>query len=181
MKRLFRGIFALLLVLVVVALTFNRLVKRQIETEILIEAPADRIWMEFTDFTAYPEWNPFIVQISGTPAQGETLNVTLQPPGQQPAKFQPTILVAQEGREFRWKGKLFIDGVFDGEHYFLLESLDNGQTQFIQGEKFTGLFSGLISAMILEDTEKGFEAMNRALKERVEVPSPQPVDSTGTE
>jgi hypothetical protein len=38
--------------------------------------------------------------------------------------FKPTILTLESNKEFRWKGKLGITGIFDGEHYFILEYLN---------------------------------------------------------
>ena len=47
-----------------------------------------------------------------------------------------------------WIGKLFVKGIFDGEHYFLLESVGPNGTHFTQGENFTGILSGLMMKMI---------------------------------
>jgi uncharacterized protein YndB with AHSA1/START domain len=37
----------------------------QLHTEIEINGPAERVWAVLTDFASYPEWNPFIRQVSG--------------------------------------------------------------------------------------------------------------------
>jgi hypothetical protein len=80
-------------------------------------------------------------------------------------RFKPTVLVADPERELRWLGRLLVPGVFDGEQYFLVDSVADGRTRFTQGEKFTGflvtIFSGTLSA-----TEDRFKAMNAALKQR---------------
>jgi hypothetical protein len=76
--------------------------------------------------------------------------------------FKPLVLNNQFSREFRWKGKLGIRGIFDGEHYFILEEITPNQTRFIQGENFTGLFSGLLIKKIGEYTKRGFVSMNEA-------------------
>ena len=58
--------------------------------------------------------------------------------------------------------------VFDGEHYFLLEPIRGERQPWLrQGEKFSGLFVGLLSAT-LSATEAGFKAMNTALKQQAE-------------
>lgn len=59
-------------------------------------------------------------------------------------------------------------GLFDGEHYFKLEKIDDNRTRFIQGEKFTGLLSGIFFKLIGEDTKSGFNEMNFALKKKAE-------------
>ena len=65
--------------------------------------------------------------------------------------FKPIVLKNQFRQEFRWKGKLGMKGIFDGEHYFILEEISTKQTRFIQGENFTGLLSGLLLKMIDEE------------------------------
>jgi hypothetical protein len=64
-------------------------------------------------------------------------------------------------------GHLLIPGVFDGEHYFLLEPLGDGKTRLMQGERFSGLLVCLLSGT-LSATEAGFKAMNTALKQEAE-------------
>jgi len=64
-----------------------------------------------------------------------------------------------------------VPGLFDGEHFFKLETIDNDTTRFVHGEQFTGVLSGLIYKMVGEDTKTGFIKMNEALKNRVEAHS----------
>jgi len=80
---------------------------------------------------------------------------------------KPEILVFEKEKEFRWKGKILIPGIFDGEHYFLISKNGNGSTRFVQGEKFNGLLVGLLSST-LKKTRQGFEQMNEALKRECE-------------
>jgi hypothetical protein len=82
-------------------------------------------------------------------------------------RFKPTVLTVRPGRELRWLGHLLIPGIFDGEHYFLLESIGEHQTSLTQGEKFSGLLVGLLSGT-LSATEAAFKGMNTALKEEAE-------------
>lgn len=137
-----------------------------IDTSIDIAAPPSRVWEVLMDFPRHPEWNPFIASISGSIQPGESLTVQIQPPGKGGMTFRPTVLAMNPEREFRWKGKLLINGLFDGEHYFRLEPLGEG-TRFHHGERFTGLLVPLLSGM-LPATEQGFKAMNERLKERAE-------------
>lgn len=145
----------------------SKMAERRIETTIEINAPAERVWAVLTDFARQPSWNPFITAISGALAPGARLSVTIAPPGRSAMRFRPTLLTVRPGRELRWRGRLFIPGVFDGEHYFLLEPLSAGRTRFIQGEKFSGLLVGFVSGA-LAATEAGFNAMNAALKHAAE-------------
>ena len=40
------------------------------------------------DFDSYPDWNPFILEINGLAQEGNKLEVTLQPKGKAPMKFE---------------------------------------------------------------------------------------------
>ena len=141
--------------------------ERSIETKIEIDAAAARTWAVLTDFARMPSWNPFIKFISGNLAPGERLSVYVAPPGKSGMRFKPTVLTVRPQRELRWLGSLLIPGLFDGEHYFLLEPIGGSQTRLRHGEKFSGLLVGLLGKT-LAATEAGFAAMNTALKREVE-------------
>src|SRR3954471_14267538 len=111
------------------------------------------------DFARYPEWNPFVRTIEGPAAVGATLKVSIQSSGGNAMTFRPTVLRHQDAQEFRWKGKLLVPGLFDGEHYFRLAANDRGSTLFTQGECFTGLLVPLFRRALDRGTRPGFEAM----------------------
>ncbi len=140
---------------------------KQIETEIIIEATVEKVWQVLTDFKNHQKWNPFIQSISGSKKEGEKLTVYINPPGSKGMIFRPRIIKFVPGREFRWKGKLGMPGIFDGEHYFLLESVNNNNTRFIHGEKFSGLLIPFMGNT-LKKTREGFGLMNKSLKEECE-------------
>lgn len=94
---------------------------RRIETTIAINAPAARVWAILTDFAWMPSWNPFVKSISRDPAQAAQLSVFIAPPGKSGMRFKPTALSVRPEHELRRLGRLFIPGIFDGEHYFALE------------------------------------------------------------
>ncbi len=141
---------------------------RELRTEILIEAPARKVWDLLTDFDEMPDWNPFITEISGELETGEKIRVHLKPPGGRGMTFKPRLVRVVEGRELRWLGHLGVPGLFDGEHIFEIDELPNGNTRFVQREEFKGVLSGLILRSIGDDTLNGFAGMNEALKERAE-------------
>ena len=140
-----------------------------IETGILIEASVGKVWSVLTEFGEMPTWNPFIRAISGPLIPGERLTVAIAPPGQREMTFKPTVLVATPGRELRWVGTFMGRWLFAGEHYFLLEEVGPHQTRLTHGESFSGLLAPLIMrGATLAATQKGFIAMNEALKRRAE-------------
>ena len=136
---------------------------KNIQTEILILADTAKVWDVLMNFDSYPKWNPFITSISGERKLGNRLTVSINPPGGKGMTFKPNILTLEANKEFRWKGKLGINGIFDGEHYFILESVDKDITKFIHGEKFSGLLVPLVGK-ILDKTQKVFQLMNESIK-----------------
>ncbi len=141
---------------------------KELRTEIEIGAPAERVWQILTDFASYPEWNPFVRSISGEAKEGAQLEVYLQPSGARGMTFRPTVLKAEPSRQFSWLGHLLISGLFDGEHAFEIEQLAENRVRFVQRESFRGLLAPLLLRMVENDTRRGFEEMNAALKSRAE-------------
>lgn len=133
-----------------------------ITTTIDLPAPPERVWAILTDFAAYPEWNPFVTRAEGDWAVGNTVAITAGG-----MDFKPKVLAFDAGRELRWKGKLLFNGLFDGEHYFLLTDNGDGTTSLEHGEYFSGLLVPAFRRKLEGDTKAGFEGMNEALAERV--------------
>ena len=141
--------------------------RREIRTQIGIEAAPEEVWRVLADFGAFPEWNPLIREISGEAKPGARLRVTIQPPGASPMAFQPTVTACEPLRELRWLGRVLIPGLLDGEHSFAIQALGPRRVRFLHAETFSGLLVPFFGGM-LEKTRQGFEEMNRALKARVE-------------
>jgi len=143
----------------------------RIETAVEIEASPERVWSVLTDLRSYPEWNPFVRSVSGELRRGEKLVVRLEQPNTKPMTFRPTLLEVRPNKELRWLGRVLFPGIFDGEHYFLLEATEPGGTRFVQGETFRGVMVPLLRRTLERDARRGFEMMNDALKRRAEQPS----------
>ncbi|WP_410656984.1 SRPBCC family protein [Amycolatopsis sp. lyj-112] len=131
-----------------------------------IPAPADRVWAVLTDFRSYPGWNPFMVSAEvaspdGTLAVDATLRIVLRDAGGD-MSFEPTVLAVEPGKELRWLGKLGPGWIADGEHEFTLQALGPDSTRLVQTERFTGVAVPFAEST-LRDTERQFDAMNRAL------------------
>lgn len=140
---------------------------KKIETEIVIDAAPEIIWRILTDFENHPRWNPFIESISGEKSVGKKITVSIKPTGGNGMTFKPVILKFDHYKEFRWKGTLGISGIFDGEHYFILEKVNSSQTRLIHGEMFSGILVWLMGKT-LEKTKDGFVLMNQSLKRESE-------------
>ena len=83
--------------------------------------------------------------------------------------IHPVLIRVIPGRELRWRGHLFVRGLFDGEHVFEIRPQGDGTFLFVQHEYFSGLLIPLLENMLKTDTARGFAGMNEALKARAEL------------
>lgn len=139
--------------------------KKSIHTEITINTSAVKAWNLLMNFDAYTKWNPFITSISGNAKPGEKLEVSIHPPEGAAMKFKPVVKKVEKNTSFHWRGTLGIPGLFDGTHKFEIETINENQIRLTQSENFFGI---LVPFLDLSKTEKGFIAMNEAMKKLLE-------------
>lgn len=140
----------------------------ELNTRIEINASAERIWQILMEFERYGEWNPFVRSIAGESVVGSSLSIFIKPEGGRGMNLSPKVVAVEPGRKFAWKGSLLFPGIFDGTHEFHIEPNDDGSSNFIHREEFTGITVPLLWPMLEKDTRKGFEDMNEALKKLAE-------------
>lgn len=141
---------------------------KEIKTEILINATPEKVWSVLTNFDNYPNWNPFLKSIKGEVKVGNKITARMEPPETKGMTFNPRILTFETNKELSWIGHLLFAGLFDGKHKFELIDNGNGTTTFRQSEKFKGILVPLLKTQLDNNTKKGFEEMNKKLKELVE-------------
>lgn len=140
----------------------------EIKTEIMIHAPIEKVWLTLLDFDSYLSWNPFIQEIKGKPRLGERIMIRIHPPEQKKMVFKPKITSLIDKKELKWIGNLFIPGIFDGHHQFVLNQLEENKVQLIHSEQFSGILNKLIFRLIQNSIRLGFLQMNEAFKQRCE-------------
>src|SRR2546428_2631885 len=150
----------------------------ELRPEVKIDAPAERVWAGLLDFERFPDWNPFIRRVHGDAQVVSGLDVRLGASGTGAMRFRPTVKAVVPNRRLRWLGRLGLPRLFDGEHIFQIEPLGPNRVRFVQRERFRGLFVPLLARSLNRDARRGFEEMNRALRERVAV-SPESRSTTG--
>jgi hypothetical protein len=148
-------------------------VRHELRTEIDIEAPPQQVWTHLVDLARYADWNPFITTAAGSAEEGAKLSLRMEPPGGRGVTLHPRVTVVSEGSALEWLGHLGVPGLFDGRHRFELIDTRTG-TRFVQKESFRGLLVRPLRRSLDGSTRAGFEAMNAALRERVQAASPPP-------
>ena len=91
----------------------------------------------------------------------------MEPPNSKGMEFKPTLKKVETGKKIQWLGKVWIPKLFDGEHRWIINQVDDNTVLFIQKERFTRIFVPFFSKL-LKNTISGFEMMNQNLKQRAE-------------
>lgn len=141
---------------------------RIIAAEIEIDAPESVIWEVLSDLDSYTEWNPFLTSASGDIEEGARVEIFIKPPRARGTYIKPQVILVEDGRGFSWRNNMLFPGLFDTEHYFIIDPIDENRCRFVQGEEVSGLFGIPILWLIGGATRRGFERMNEALKSRCE-------------
>jgi hypothetical protein len=137
---------------------------KEIRAEIDIQASAEKVWQILTDLDKYPEWNPFLHHAIGKAELGAKVEVIFKF-GSKDMTLHCKVVKVEPNHELRWRYHVGAAFLYQGEHCFTIEPAGDTQVHFIDREIFTGL---LIPFMVKEDDRGGFEAMDQALKARVE-------------
>jgi len=140
---------------------------REVFTFTTINAPRQQVWQVLTNFSAYLQWNPIYTEIDGKCVAGAHLRVHVHMQ-EHTLTYTTQIHTVAAQNELAWSERLILPGLFDGEHRFLLESTDSGQTRFVQHDRYTGALVPLLMHLYEAQAEAGCRSMNDALKKRAE-------------
>ncbi|MEW1693294.1 SRPBCC domain-containing protein [Streptomyces sp. NPDC091265] len=144
----------------------------RLTASIEIEASPEEVWQVLTEFSAYPQWNPFmtsarVTSTGGRLEQGARLRIVMHDTGGD-TTFTPRVLTDDPGHELRWLGKMGPGWIADGEHRFTIRQLGPGRVRLTQAERFTGVAVPFVQGTLRSRTLPQFRAMNTALARRAE-------------
>lgn len=142
---------------------------RELHTEVVIDASADRVFHTLTDIECYHEWNPLVVSARGRVAPGQKLDIHLRLPGSSAEPYSVRVLRVVPSREFVWLGHMKVPGILDGLHFFELHPEAPDRVRLVHREEFRGLLIPFVwRAFLNTRMREGFEALNQCLKVRAE-------------
>ena len=139
----------------------------RIEDRIGIQAPAEVIWDIVADLERWSEWNPTYPQASGILRIGETLSATLVLPGHPPQEIKPKVLDWVPNEQLHWRLTL-LGGAIRTTRYIEIEQVSDVGCIVDNGELFAGLLGPSRGKRMGRTVQRGFKAMNEALKDRAE-------------
>jgi len=140
---------------------------KELRTEIEIQASPEKVWQALINLDKYPDWNPFIHHAMGKAKVGEKVDITFRS-GAKDMTLHCTVIKVEPNRELCWKYHVILPGLWSGEHSFTIEPMGASRVRFIDKEIFTGLLIPLQAKDIDTNTRRDFEAMDMALKAKVE-------------
>ena len=123
-----------------------------------------------TDLPAYAEWNPFITEADGAVVVGERLWVRVPPVNAFVASTpRPTVVEWSpvDGCGCGAAGQARLPGLFHVELTWTIRDQDDGVRLWHQ-DQFGGLLAPLLFGSLNRHRLTSFNAMNAALKRRVE-------------
>ena len=140
----------------------------QTYTEIIINAPADRVWKTLADWDNIKTWSSTLKGIEGERKNNGKVIVSYLVDGKTYETSHNFIF--EEGNEFGWSDPMV--GSFRGltdNHKFRVEKVSKSQTRFIQSDDFRGEGNQNISAKdVANQTISFFPLFNKELKREVE-------------
>jgi hypothetical protein len=141
---------------------------KAVDAVVEINASAEDVWEVLTDFDAYYQWNPYLKRVKGKLALDESLDITFKV-GEQERRIRGHVALLFPGVEMRFTANLGTLGSLKMEHAFHIETFEDRDVCFVQRQTYSGfLATDKKIAEVAAPTKKALEAMNAALKERVE-------------
>ncbi|MCC6278637.1 MAG: SRPBCC domain-containing protein [Oligoflexia bacterium] len=140
----------------------------RVETSIEIRAPAEQVWQELMDFQSFHEWNPLFTLIEGDMRIGGRLVETINLFGGRPVRWASRIIHLEPPHKFAWRGHVWFKQFGEGEHHYQVTPLSDQHCRFDHWEYFFGIVPNLLGPVFTYVAKKKFEAMNQAMKMRVE-------------
>lgn len=137
-------------------------------TEVLIDAPPEKVWEVLTDFDRLSEWSNNLVGLEGDFRDGGQIMVSFKA-GPVTQKLQREVKFFEEGRSFGWSDPLF-SGLSD-RHIYQVNATDDGKTLFVQTDHVKGAHVHIgyhIGHQLAMGMMHAYVEFNRRLKARVE-------------
>ena len=132
-------------------------------TELLITAPAERIWELLCDLKLYQHWNPLFPRAAGTIEQGKELELTVHLPNMTDFTIRPVLTDVEAPKLLAWRHSFLTSLIFTWEYRIELEPAEEERLKIVQRSVFKGLLAPLFSFALSAPLREAQDHLNRAL------------------
>ena len=132
-----------------------------VHTEIVIDAPLEKVWSVILDTASYSNWNPVMVQVDGKHEIGKTLTYQVKAPDEKPTEIKAKVKEIVPNSLLRQTGGIW--GVLTFNHKYELEKVKGG-TKVTQHEDYSGVG---VFFWDHKKMERAYKESNEALKKQV--------------
>jgi hypothetical protein len=136
----------------------------KIHTEIILDAPLDRVSDLLADTSLYPQWHPLFPQVSGEMHDGAAIVVTVALPGIKPFSVPATIREYSAGQRLCWRHAYRLPGLFSWTYRYEVAELEAGRVQFVQDSTYAGLLAPLYHLGMKAPLQRGMLELNKAVQ-----------------
>lgn len=135
-----------------------------IHTEIIIDAPFDRVRELLADTGLYPQWHPLFPLVTGKMEVGEQIEVTVALPEIKDFKVQATIREYSDGRSLCWRYRYRLPGLFSWTYRYEIKVLERERVKFVQDSVYAGLLAPLYHLGMKSGLQRGIAELNKAVQ-----------------
>lgn len=139
-----------------------------IYTDIVINAPANKVWAILTDFNNMPNWSSTIKGLSGDIRNGGNVIVKVALANGQIIDVPRSPLIYKDGILFGWSGEIKRFTGLSDNHKYKVEAISRCQTRFIQTEEFAGANPDITPIALANLSIERYKLFNQELKKEVE-------------
>jgi len=135
------------------------------DTTFDVDATPPHVWEILTDLARYAEWNPQILDTSGSTEPGGEITLVLALSDGPHMTVTAVIEDSEPGRSLTWRGNGPRPWMFQGYRRFDIEATGN-RSQVRHLEKITGLAAPLFSLRMGRQARRSHDALDTALQHR---------------
>lgn len=141
----------------------------EIESEIEIAAPVDKVWQVITDIEKWSDFNSAINASTGVAEKGSLHSITMrgEEPGSAGPQYAPEIISFEDGKSYRWRAVMGVGIIFTNDKVFELEATETG-TLLKHNEVFNGMMLPLMKGFMQQGVPPILAEMNQAFKAEAE-------------
>jgi len=141
---------------------------REIKSEIIVNAPPEKVWNVLINVNGWQSWNPTVNACSGDAAIGSALDITMKnESGGDGPHYSPKITAMDRPNKFQWRATMGAGFVFTNDKVLELQVVPTG-TKVIHRELFSGLMVPLFGGKLEAGVPGILKAFNEGLKSKVE-------------